>query len=76
MTTPKLSDALVRAELIHDQAVLIAAIARVAAEIDDELDGEDAVFVTVMQGALVFAGQLATAINRFAESLEALRNLK
>lgn len=61
-TTPKLSDALVRAELIHDQATLTAAIMRIAGEIDDELDGEEAIFITVMQGALAFAGQLATAI--------------
>lgn len=62
MSTPKLSDALVRADLVHDQATLAAAITRIAAEIDDELDGDEALFVTVMQGALVFAGQLATAI--------------
>ena len=62
MTTPKLSDALARAEVVHAQAALVAAIARIAAEIDDELDGGEAVFVTIMQGALIFAGQLATAI--------------
>ncbi len=42
--------------------VLAAAIARIGAEIDRELAGTPAVFVTVMQGALMFAGQLATAI--------------
>lgn len=62
MTTPSLSEALARADLIHDQAALSAAIARLGAEIDRELAGRPAVFVTVMQGALIFAGQLATAI--------------
>ena len=62
MTTPKLSDALVRAERLHDRATLAAAIVRIGAEIDRELAGAPAVFVTVMQGALMFAGQLATSI--------------
>jgi hypoxanthine phosphoribosyltransferase len=62
MTIPKLSDALARADLVHGQATLAAAITRIGAEIDRELDGATAVFVTVMQGALAFAGQLATAI--------------
>ncbi len=62
MTTPKLSDALASADLVHDQTTLSSAIARVGAEIDQFLDGHPAVFVTVMQGALIFAGQLATAI--------------
>jgi hypoxanthine phosphoribosyltransferase len=59
---PRLADALARADRIHDGAVLDAAIHRVAGEIDRALDGEPAVFLTVMQGALVFAGQLATGI--------------
>jgi hypoxanthine phosphoribosyltransferase len=63
MTTPKLSDALARADLIHDHATLAAAIARIGREIDCELAGKPAIFVTVMQGALMFAGQLATSIS-------------
>ncbi len=62
MTRPRLSDALASADLVHDQATLAAAIARIAAEIDRELAGAPAIFVTVMQGALMFAGQLATSI--------------
>ena len=62
MTTPNLSEALARAALIHDHATLAAAIARIGSEIDRELAGKPAVFVTVMQGALMFAGQLATSI--------------
>jgi hypoxanthine phosphoribosyltransferase len=62
MTEAKLSDALAGADLIHDHAALTLAIERIGNEIDERLAGEAAVFVTVMQGALIFAGQLATAI--------------
>lgn len=62
MSTPKLSEALARADLVHGQAALIAAINRVATDVDRELAGGPAVFLTVMQGALMFAGQLATSI--------------
>jgi len=62
MTTPKLSDALARADLVHDHATLAAAIARIGGEIDRELVGKPAVFVTVMHGALMFDGQIATSI--------------
>ena len=62
MSTPKLSDALANADLVHDQTTLAAAMLRIGAEIDRELAGKPAVFVTVMQGALMFAGQLATSI--------------
>jgi hypoxanthine phosphoribosyltransferase len=62
MITPRLSDALAAADLVHDQAVMTSAIARLGGEIDALLAGAPAVFVTVMQGALIFAGQLATAI--------------
>lgn len=56
------STALASADLIHDEATLKAAIARLGDEIDVALEGRPAVFMTVMQGALPFAGQLATAI--------------
>jgi len=62
MSTASLADALARADLVHDHATLAAAIERVGREIDATLDGTPAVFLTVMQGALAFAGQLATAI--------------
>ncbi len=62
MTAPRLCDALARAELVHDHAVLAATIERMGAQIDHVLGAEAAVFITVMQGALVFAGQLATTI--------------
>ncbi|WP_395620517.1 hypoxanthine-guanine phosphoribosyltransferase [Dokdonella sp.] len=62
MSRPQLSEALPKASLIHDQATLTSAIERVGAEIGDQLRGRSAVFLSIMQGGLVFAGQLATAI--------------
>jgi len=61
-STPKLEEALARADLVHDRAVLRTAIERIGGEIDAMLAGAPAVFLTVMQGALAFAGPLATAI--------------
>ncbi len=63
MNRPELTEALDKADLIHDAATLQAAIARVGSEIGRALAGDAAVFLTVMQGALPFAGQLATAID-------------
>lgn len=62
MSRPQLSEALPKASLIHDQATLTSAIGRVGAEIAEQLRGRSAVFLSIMQGGLVFAGQLATAI--------------
>jgi hypoxanthine phosphoribosyltransferase len=59
---PRLADALARAERVHECDVLVRAIQRVGGEIDRVLAGERAIFLTVMQGALVFAGQLAPTI--------------
>ena len=63
MSRPKLSEALQSADLIHDQSVLSPAISRMGADISLALVGQSAVFLTIMQGGLVFAGQLATAID-------------
>jgi len=59
---PRLADALARADRVHDREALDRAIKRVGAEIDRTLAGDRAIFLTVMQGALVFAGQLAPTI--------------
>jgi hypoxanthine phosphoribosyltransferase len=57
-----LAAALPRAERIHDRTALEAAIARMGADIGRTLDGERAVFLTVMNGGLFFAAPLALAI--------------
>jgi hypoxanthine phosphoribosyltransferase len=57
-----LAAALEGATLIHDRAVLEAAIARIGAKITKALDGERALFVTVLHGGLIFAAPLALAI--------------
>lgn len=63
MNRPKLADALRDADLIHAPTTLRSAIARIGAEISRELTGQSAVFLSIMQGGLVFAGQLATEID-------------
>ena len=61
-TTPSLHDALAHADLLFGRAELETVIADIGRRIDAALDGERAVFLTVMNGALMFAGQLALAI--------------
>jgi hypoxanthine-guanine phosphoribosyltransferase len=58
-----LADALLRSDkLLHDREQLDTVIADMGRAIDATLDGERAVFLTVMNGALIFAGQLALTI--------------
>ncbi|MFK2904772.1 hypoxanthine-guanine phosphoribosyltransferase [Dyella ginsengisoli] len=61
-TTPSLTDALANADLLFDRPSIDAMITRMGGEIDAALGGERALFLTVMNGALMFAGQLALAI--------------
>ena len=61
-TIPALADALANADLLFDRAALQGVIADMGRRIDAALDGERAVFLTVMNGALVFGGHLALAI--------------
>lgn len=58
-----LAEILPHAECIHDRAAIEAAIARMGADIRDALQGERAVFLTVMNGGLFFAAPLALAID-------------
>lgn len=60
--TPALTDALAQADLLHERGELESVIAAMGQRIDAALHGERAVFLTVMNGALIFAGQLALAI--------------
>ncbi|WEN13975.1 hypoxanthine-guanine phosphoribosyltransferase [Rhodanobacter sp. AS-Z3] len=61
-STPALSDALAQSDLLFDSKTLAPVIADMGKRIDAALNGERAVFLTVMNGALIFAGQLALAI--------------
>ncbi|KQX99220.1 hypoxanthine-guanine phosphoribosyltransferase [Rhodanobacter sp. Root480] len=61
-SVPSLAVALANAELLYERATLESVIADMGRQIDVALDGERPVFLTVMNGALVFAGQLALAI--------------
>ena len=64
MTTPlpSLAQALARAAVLFERPHLEAVIADLGRQIDAALGGERAVFLTVMNGALMFAGQLALSI--------------
>ncbi|MEO7916006.1 MAG: hypoxanthine-guanine phosphoribosyltransferase [Dokdonella sp.] len=55
--------ALAKADVIHDTATIQSTIARMAGEIDGELGYEPALFLTVMNGGMIFAGQLATRLS-------------
>lgn len=64
MTTPAhpLAEALTHSDVLFDRAQLDPVIAGLGRRIDEALQGERAVFLTVMNGALMFAGQLALEI--------------
>ncbi|MGO4503060.1 MULTISPECIES: hypoxanthine-guanine phosphoribosyltransferase [unclassified Dyella] len=66
-STPSLATALAGAELLFDRAALESVIVDMGRDIDVALDGERAVFLTVMNGALIFAGHLALAIRTDVE---------
>lgn len=66
-TLPPLSAALAGSDMLFDRATLVRAITRMGGEIDAALDGERAVFLAVMNGALVFSGELALAITTDVE---------
>ncbi|HET7358804.1 MAG TPA: hypoxanthine-guanine phosphoribosyltransferase [Rhodanobacteraceae bacterium] len=59
---PPLAAALANADVLFERGELEAAIARMGRDIDTALAGERALFLTVMNGALMFAGALALAI--------------
>ena len=63
MSTPKLVDALAHSHVVHDRATLEAAIQRMADEIRGAYaEGEVPLYLTVMNGGLPFAAQLAFAL--------------
>lgn len=59
---PSLAQALAHSEVLFERAELERLIVDMGRHIDAALQGERAVFLTVMNGALMFAGQLALAI--------------
>jgi len=63
MTRPSLAEALSSADLIHDHQTISHAIQRLGTEINAELKGETPVFLTVMNGGLVFSGALSLSIS-------------
>jgi hypoxanthine phosphoribosyltransferase len=71
MSAPKLADALDKAHVVHDRATLEAAIQRMADDIRGAYaDGEVPLFLTVMNGGLPFAAQLAFALGERGLDLE------
>ncbi len=59
---PSLAEALKRAELIHDRDRIAQAISDMGRAIVEQLHGEVPLFLPVMNGALIFAGELALSI--------------
>jgi hypoxanthine phosphoribosyltransferase len=59
---PALADALLHSDVLFERAELDTIIADMARALDAALDGERAVFLTVMNGAMMFGAQLALAI--------------
>lgn len=59
---PSLAHALANADVLFERAELDTVITDLGRRIDLALEGERAVFLTVMNGALMFAGQLALSI--------------
>ena len=71
MSAPKLADALANSHVVHDRATLEAAIERIAGEIRDTYaEGEVPLYITVMNGGLPFAAQLAFALGERGLDLE------
>jgi hypoxanthine phosphoribosyltransferase len=71
MSVPKLADALASAQVLFDRATLEAAIERIAGDIAQAYaEGDVPVFLTVMNGGLPFAAQLAFALGERGLDLE------
>ena len=71
MSAPRLLDALATARVVHDRATLEAAIVRMAGEIRAAYaEGEVPLYLTVMNGGLPFAAQLAFALGELGLDLE------
>ena len=60
--TPKLADALPTADLLFDRALLERRIGQIAERIDADYAGDRPLYLTVMNGGMLFASQLALHI--------------
>ena len=71
MSGPKLADALATAHVVFDKATLEAAIVRMASEIRPAYEAGDVpLYITVMNGGLPFAAQLAFALGELGLDLQ------
>lgn len=71
MSAPRLTDVLAKSDVVHDRATLEAAIARIADDIrGDYAEGDVPLFLTIMNGGLPFAAQLAFALGDRGLDLE------
>ena len=71
MSVPKLADALASAQVLFDRATLEAAIERMAEDIVQAYaEGDVPLYLTVMNGGLPFAAQLAFALGERGLDLE------
>ncbi len=70
MSTLSISQALANADLLVDRATLDAAIGRIADDIARDYRGEVPVYLTIMHGALPFAGQLALELGARGQDLQ------
>jgi len=61
---------LARAERLHDRATIERAISRMAVRIRNDFAGDVPLYLTVMQGGLPFAGQLALELGARGLDLE------
>ena len=68
--SPDLAAALATADLVHDRAAIERAIAQMAIRIRNDYAGEVPVYLTVMHGGLLFAGQLALELGTRGLDLE------
>ena len=69
MTGHDLAAVLPRADQVHDRLAIETAIARMAVRIRNDYAGDVPVFLTVMQGGLPFAAQLALALGALGQEL-------
>ena len=69
--TPSLSAALVDAEIIHDRAAIREAVEEIADDIRSDYDNEQPpLYITVMNGGMPFASDLAMALGERGLDLE------